>query len=635
MAWSARNGNYWQVGVSCWIESQTDKTATVVTQSYFRSNWRISVMSSIRWSMAWNGKSGSWTGEGTGRWIESEGDAVVTLSTARETVNKGAGWTYGCSASCTVSAVSSGTQSVSASCWIPAQTLRPPSAPSGLAAQRTGAGIIGVSWRNNASNATSTSIERCPYGGAWAVVSSPSSVVTSYSDSVGTGTYKYRVRYKNGDGWSGYSNESEWVTALCAPAAPTCVMPASGSTLDANAGRPSLQWRHNPLDTSAQTAAEVKWTFDGWATSSAASVSGAGSTLAIDAEPNTDVQWQVRTKGAYDGDGSAEAAWSPWSGASMFRVRTPPSVTVAVDEIVTNVPVAVSWDYEDAMGTQASAAVAVFDASGARVYLGTVSGAQESLSIPPADFTPVHQAGYTVTVTATSTTSLQSSDSAGFRVEYEPPPRPRASVMEDEEAHAAVVTVYAEAGEVATVGMAVWRDGELLADGLASGERVIDRTPPLDVECAYRVVAYAASGAVSETMRRATVHSRGFAVVNYGEGLAKVAKMRRNLSMPDGIKGERAMRETASAVYPVPFYGPHAERKHTLKGEVWALEDATGDGERAMLSAWAELERHNGAAHLRLPFGASMPVAIDVDHSHSASSANRASVAVDWQEVSA
>ena len=85
-----------------------------------------------------------------------------------------------------------------------------------------GTGVIGVTWKNNASNASSTSIERCPSGGSWAVVSSPGSVVTSYSDSVGTGTYKYRVRYRNGDGWSGYSNESEWVTALCAPAAPTC-----------------------------------------------------------------------------------------------------------------------------------------------------------------------------------------------------------------------------------------------------------------------------------------------------------------------------------------------------------------------------------------------------------------------------
>lgn len=623
MAWSGRNGNYWQVGVSCWIESQTDKTATVVTQSYFRSNWRISLMSSIRWSMGWNGHSNSWTGEGTGRWIESEGDAVVTLSTARETVNKGNGWTYGCSASCTVSAVSSGTQSVGASCWIPAQTLRPPSAPSGLTAQRTGAGIIGVSWRNNASNATATSIERCPYGGGWAVVSSPSSVVTSYSDSVGTGTYKYRVRYRNGDGWSGYSNESDWVTALCAPAAPTCVMPASGSTLDANAGRPSLQWRHNPLDTSAQTAAEVKWTFDGWATSSQASVPGAGNALAIDAEPNTDAQWQVRTKGAYDGDGSAEAAWSPWSGASMFRVRTPPSVTVAVDAVVTNVPVNVSWDYEDAMGTQASATVAVFDASGARVYLGTVSGAQSSLSIPPADFTPVHQAGYAVTVTATSTTSLQSSDSAGFRVVYEPPADPECALSVDTEHARVAVTVYDGGGDVPAERMAVFRDSVLVASPLHSGESVLDALPPVDAEIEYRVVAYASSGAVSECVRKIEVPSRGLAYFDFGDDQCRV---RYDIDHTDSTKGERVLRLVAGARLAKVFFGEHETRTGSLSATV-----TDGDG----LDAVNRLKAHNGYVHMRRPEDEPLWTVCDVSVSRSCSRPGLASASISWEAVEA
>lgn len=633
MAWSGRNGNYWQVGVSCWIESQTDKTATVVTQSYFRSNWRISLYSGVWWSMGWNGKSGDWWGESEDRWIESQNDDIVTLATARETVNKGGGWTYWASAEVSVNTVSSGTQSVSASVWIPAQTLRPPSAPSNLTAKRTAAGVIGVTWKNNASNASSTSIERCPYGGSWAVVSSSGSVVTSYSDSVGTGTYKYRVRYKNGDGWSGYSNESEWVTALCAPAAPTCVLPASGATLDANAGRPSLQWRHNPLDTSAQTAAEVKWTFDGWVTSSTARVSGTASRLSIDVEPNVDAQWRVRTKGAYDGDGNAEAAWSPWSGSSPFRMRTPPSVAVSVDPVITAVPVEVSWVYEDAMGTQASAVVAVYDSSGAKVYSGTVQGAATSLSIPPSEFTPAHGGSYTVSVTARSTTSLQASDSASFAVKYTPPPRPRVSVMEDTGSHAAVVTVYAEPGDIATAGMSVWRDSVLLADDLQSGASVVDATPSLDVETRYRVVAYAASGAVSESSKLVTISSRGFAVVNYGDGLGRVAKMRRNLSIADGIKGEKSLRDVASSVYPVPFYGPHATRHHTLSGEVWVFEDITDDGENAMLSAWKELEEYNGSAFLRMPFGQSLPATVDVGHSCSASLANRADVDVEWQEV--
>lgn len=627
MAWSARNGNYWQVGVSVWIESQTDKTATVVTQSYFRSNWRINVMSSIRWSMAWNGKSGSWWGESEGRWIESENDATVVLATARETVNKGGGWTYSGSASVTVSSVSSGTRSVSASVWIPAQTLRPPSAPSNLIAQRTAAGVIGVTWRNNASNASSTSIERCPYGGSWAVVSSPG-VVTSYSDSVGTGTYKYRVRYRNGDGWSGYSNESEWVTALCAPAAPTCVLPASGATHSANAGRPLLQWRHNPLDTSAQTAAEVKWTFDGWTTEHVASVSGSTSSLSIDAEPNTDAQWRVRTKGAYDGDGDAEAAWSPWSGSSPFRVRTPPSVSVVVDHVVAAVPLEVSWVYEDAMGVQVSASVVVFDSSGSQVYAGSVQGAATSLAIPPSEFTPIHLSDYAVEVTVVSTTSLQAQGRASTHVEYEPPAAPGIALSVDEESARVKIAVYDGGGEVPASHMAVFRNGEPVASGLYSGQSVSDDLPPLDAVLAYRVVAYASSGAVSEATREIEVRSLGRAYFDFD---GDQCRMRYDMEFSDSTKGERVTRTVAGAKRPKVFFGEHEERSGSFSALVRSVVE---EGEHeSELDALNRLKAYNGIVCMRRPEDDPLWVVCDVSVNRSYAKPGLASVSVSWEAV--
>lgn len=513
---------------------------------------------------------------------------------------------------------------------IPARPLRPPSAPSGLVARRAATGVIGLTWTNNATNASSTLIERAPYGGGWQTIIDRGSILTSYSDSVGTGTYKYRVRYWNGDGFSGYSNESEWVTALCAPAAPTCVLPASGSTLSTDVGKPIVTWRHNALDTSAQTGAQVKYTTDAWAHEMSASATTTASTT-LEVGGNLDIQWKVRTIGAYDGDGNAEDAWSPWSAVSAFKMRTPPSVAPDVDAVVHSVPVKVAWTYNDAMGTQASAEVSILDRIGGRaLYTGRVQGASNAITIDASAWTPENGKSYAVKVTAVSTTSLQAMGGTTFRVEYTPPAKPVAAFMVDEERHAVVIRVETGEGEVIADAMTVFRDGLAVAQGLRQGATATDPTPPLDRAVTYRVVAYAASGATSEVNQTVLVPSRGFACINFG---ADMAKMRRNLSCPDGIKGEAVLREVASATRPKAFYGPHASREHTLSGEVWAFDDATSDGELATLGAWRTLEAHTGNVTLRLPFGDVIRASVSVAHDQDASAGNRAKVDVDWAEV--
>ena len=85
----------------------------------------------------------------------------------------------------------------------------PPLAPSSLAASMSGTLVI-LTWRDNSSNESGFSIERCEGAGCtnFASVGSQWPDFPSYSDytALSGRTYRYRVRAYNGGGHSPYSN---------------------------------------------------------------------------------------------------------------------------------------------------------------------------------------------------------------------------------------------------------------------------------------------------------------------------------------------------------------------------------------------------------------------------------------------
>ena len=126
MAWSSRNGNYWQSGVTLTKVSETDTSITLKYTALFRSDYRISVMSSITWDLSMSGAytwSSSSGGEAEGEYITSENDTSVTLYTKEFTVNKTtSSQTVTAKNTVKVTSVSSGTQTASTSYTIPAKT---------------------------------------------------------------------------------------------------------------------------------------------------------------------------------------------------------------------------------------------------------------------------------------------------------------------------------------------------------------------------------------------------------------------------------------------------------------------------------------------------------------------------------
>lgn len=627
--------------VNAWVSSQTDKTATITIQGCCQA-WRITQYG-VRVRLYINGQQVRTT---TANIFSRNGTSDVGSISGTLTIQKGSsGKNVSCQ--CTIAGevvngygAISGSRTASVNVWVGAKTLRPPSAPTDLVAQRTSAGVLGINWTNNAANATNTYVERKEYtAGTWQEVYAQAQVITTYSDTVGQGTYKYRVRYSNADGYSGYSNETEWVTALAAPAAPSIVSPLSGSTLDSSDGNPTVVWQHNSTDTSAQTGAQLKWTTDpDWSTG-VTTLTFTTETSAVlqalvegDDDVNKDIYWQVRTKGAYDGDGTDENAWSPWSQVSMFSMRTAPQIVLTTDATLTEVPIEMSWTYEDAFGTQTSAKIVLSDDTG-EVFAKIVEGNSTTAEIAAAEFTPTQGVTYTLSVTVTSTTSLHGTDTAEFTVEYEPPAKPVFSISTDEERHSNTITVYETLYEIGTEHINLFRDGVLVAEGLSSGDSYEDILPPLDKEMTYRAVAYAASGATSELSQVSTVKSNGFLCVNYGENWDGFAKMRRNLSNPDAVQGEKVVRSVASSRLPKVFYGTHATRSASATADVWQFDDIMGDGDYASIAAFRVLEAYNGNVWLRFPFGDSFLATVDTSHDSSTSSKNWANVSIDWQEV--
>ena len=116
----------------------------------------------------------------------------------------------------------------------------PPAAPSDLNASALSTTSVGLSWIDNAYNATGFKIERKPQGGSFAQINTTGAHITSYTDtglSAGT-TYIYRVCATNTYGDSDYCAETS--LSLTAPTAPSnlIVTAANSSTLE-------LTWNDN------------------------------------------------------------------------------------------------------------------------------------------------------------------------------------------------------------------------------------------------------------------------------------------------------------------------------------------------------------------------------------------------------
>ena len=286
---------------------------------------------------------------------------------------------------------------------------------------------------------------------------------------------------------------------------------------------------------------------------------------------------------------------------------------------------------QDGAGSQASADVSVFDASGSRVWSAAVSGAASSVEVPASGLAPRDGQTYSAEVRVRSTTGLYGTGSDSFGVSYDPPAAPGLRVEATQDGWVAA-EVEAREGDVDTVSVSVWRGDACVASGLMSGQSCIDRVPPLDEPLSYRAVAHAASGACAETSREVTVPSGGFAHFGYGDGWTQTARMAMNMHTYERVVPEVETIQTPGRDLPVTAYGRHRTVEGTVEADVWWLEDLSGAGGDATLEAFRGLAAWPGDVAMRLPRGERRRVSVQVQADRG-DVYNVASLAVDWTEV--
>ena len=389
--------------------------------------------------------------------------------------------------------------------------------------------------------------------------------------------------------------ESDTIATLCDPNAPLVgdlpTVVATGSTVD-------VTWTPNHPDGTAQTKAQVKVTApDGTATTT--DVTGTTTATSFAASATGAYYVTIRTHGEYDGGDTGSEGWGAWSTPAIVRSAMAPSLSLtapAEGAVISSLPFSVAWDVSDATGI-VSQTVSVKSKAKSAYSVDVTPGTTKASIATEAGLE--NEQAYTVSVTITAGSGLTATASADVTTEWTQPDNPVVDIAYDE-AYAATVTVTSATTGVPPVSYDLYRvvDGErlTLALDLEPGEAVIDRLPPLNVECGYEVNAYAESGAVCTTTTRSTCACDGMCV-NWGSSAATCDVLRYD---PDESRSAdhdyEALHLFDGSALPVPYRTGKLDVSRDYSAtmaladydRLWAhaLEDFTGyvrehDGQRA------------------------------------------------------
>ena len=243
-----------------------------------------------------------------------------------------------------------------------------PDAVSSLIAARDAQGNIALTWTNNSPMLTvSFEIQHSADGITWVELTTASIPQFAHVSPSITEPHMYRVRVVSAVGTTTMSAwlESNEVRLAAPPNAPTPIAPEGA--LDANLGI-TLQWRHNSVDTSPQSAYALRHRLQGAESWTAIpKILSTASSRAITGYANGQgVEWQAQTWGEH-------ADPSPWSN-SVFVLSETPIVTISTPSTTHNLStLTLAWSYfQAASSIQAQWQAELLNASG--VLVETRSG---------------------------------------------------------------------------------------------------------------------------------------------------------------------------------------------------------------------------------------------------------------------
>lgn len=385
---------------------------------------------------------------------------------------------------------------------------------------------------------------------------------------------------------------SPWVQLLAPPAAPTSLSPAL-----ADAALPiTLSWRHNAVDSSEQSAREIRWRPVGTsAWNGIPKAAAAGTTHVVPVglwEPGT-VEWQVRTWGAH-------ADPSPWSVLQLTRVAQAPAVTIASPA---EGPLAASqakivFEFFDPEGEeQAAGSVQILDDEGSIIYQRTWEHASRGLT-PPVRL----QGGrsYTIRVRARAASGLWSEwDQVTVSVDYPEPPVGvlTAEWLPDSASVMLTVVVPPPAeGEAEATSAEIWRsvdggDWLRIAAGLPVKTALVDPTPHTSRTTAYRLVTVSDLPSTAEAAPVLVAPDpEGWIWLNAGPGWSRQVRMRDNARTGPSWSRASERHHMAGSSLPVAVRGEQVD--HAVSVSVRLAPNPDGG------CTYAELEQFFADADL-------------------------------------
>ncbi|GAA2545621.1 hypothetical protein HD598_002172 [Neomicrococcus aestuarii] len=474
-----------------------------------------------------------------------------------------------------------------------------PISPTDVKAAKSG-GDITVSWTRRAHIEARYEVEDWANGVATTptilTAANAASTVATSPDPAKTHAYQVRAFVDDatfGRLYSVYSARSATVQLMAPPNAPTNLAP-SGNAAD-GAKAITLSWRHNPVDTTAQTYYSLRHRAVGASTwTTVAKTASPTQSYALTAGTyanGTSFEWQVQTWGDH-------ATGSEWSAVAVVPLSATPIATILSPETVLGSKLTAQWAYADPESTNQSAYRVTLIQSGQTLETYTGSGSASSRALA----TRLDNGGtYTLKVAVRDGAGLWSADTSQvFTVSYAPPPSATATAIYDTSTGAAVVEVTIPgpgSGEVDAVtwhlerhtGAGDWvavTNSISVTPGLS--ESVVDPLPAVNALNRYRVITTSElpSTATSAEVILDTSKHRGFVYVNAGPGFSQVIKFADFATASVNATRERVFNNFAGRSYPVATTGETRDKTVSVSGrlgdnsstpsEVEALMDLAG-----------------------------------------------------------
>ncbi|MFT3877134.1 MAG: hypothetical protein QM708_12035 [Propioniciclava sp.] len=320
----------------------------------------------------------------------------------------------------------------------------PPAKPGKPVAAKRQDGAIVITAENRAPWANQFAIRDSSDGQTWTVITdAATSLPYVHQGPSSAVTHRYQVAARTPNGhWSPWSDASNTVALLAAPARP--VWRPANSAFDASLPI-AVAWDHTPVDTTAQTAYEIRWQSGGsWVTSGKIVTTSSSHTFAAGTfAQGVVIGRQVRTWGQH-------ADPSAWSATATFATSARPLagiVSPTPGSVIPGRRLRVAWAFFDPAGDQQSSWEVRLcrgqDAAPIGVWAGV--GAARDFTVP---YDLEDATSYTVDVRVRDGVGLWSDRvSSQIEVVYAPP-RPPVVHYEWDVARAAVVLEISNAGQV-------------------------------------------------------------------------------------------------------------------------------------------------------------------------------------------